>query len=42
MPRRVLGQFAAVVADRGAGGVMNRVTDPSCDAGGFRFQNFPP
>lgn len=42
MPARVLGQFLAIVEDRVNGGTMTRVTDATCDAGGFRFQNFPP
>lgn len=42
MPARVLSKFAAIVQDRADGGTMTRVTDATCDAGGFRFQNFPP
>jgi cysteine-rich repeat protein len=42
MPARVLGKFAAIVEDRANGGTMTRVTDAACDAGGFRFSNFPP
>ena len=42
MPARVLGQFLAIVTDRANGGTLTRVIDNACDAGGFRFQNFPP